>query len=141
MRASHPLSVLVVEDNPDTAAILADLLRLCGHRVVVACTAGEALAAADATPPDVALLDMRLPDLDGWQVARQLRAQADGRQKRPFLIAVTGCGTTDDRWRSVDAGVDLHLLKPVDPGLLTGLLARFSESITPPAGDGASEAS
>lgn len=133
MSAPQQLFVLVVEDHPDTADSLAELLRLYGHRVAVARTAQEALASAGADPPDVALLDLRLPDMDGWQVAHRLRDQANGREKRPFLIAVTGCGTNEDRWRSLDAGVDLHLIKPVDPALLKGVLTRFSQTIAPPA--------
>jgi two-component system OmpR family response regulator len=123
---SARLSVLVVDDYPDAAEVTADLLGVCGHRVTVAHSALEALAAADREPPDVALLDLRLPDLDGWQVARRLREQARGRDGSRLLVAVSGCGADADRWRSVEAGIDLHLLKPADPQFLIGMLKRFA---------------
>jgi CheY-like chemotaxis protein len=118
MIAPHRLSVLVVDNHPDAADTLADRLRLHAYRVVVARTACEAVAAAGCDPPDVALLDIRLPNSDGWQVARWLQENVrdKGRVRRPFLIAVTGSGTDGDRWRSVDVEIDLHLVKPVDPG-------------------------
>jgi two-component system, OmpR family, response regulator len=116
------LSVLVVEDLDDAAQSMADLLTLCGHRVRVATCGTQALQiAADATP-DVVLLDIGLPGMSGWEVAERLRSQAVGKQ--PLVIAVTGYGDEADRWRSADAGVDLHLLKPADPTALLELLAR-----------------
>src|SRR4051812_818236 len=123
-----PLSVLVVEDLDDTAKSLAELLTLAGHAVRVALSGPEALrAAADATP-DVVLLDIGLPGMDGWEVAQRLRGRASGKQ--PLVVAVTGYGTADDRWRSADAGIDLHLVKPVDPVALTRLLARVRDLLT-----------
>jgi two-component system OmpR family response regulator len=110
------LSVLVVDDYPDAADTLADLLRLCGHRMTVARTALDALEPADRERPDVALLDIGLPGMNGWQVARWLREQEQWRGgRRTLLVSVTRCGMERDRWRSVKAGVDLHLLKPADP--------------------------
>jgi CheY-like chemotaxis protein len=122
MLTARCLSVLVVDDYPDAAESLAALLRLYGHRVTVALTAREALAAADRNPPDVALLDIRLPDMDGWQVGRWLRERASGRGRAPLLVAVTGCGQQEDFRRSAEAGIDLHLVKPVDPVELVQVL-------------------
>ena len=78
---------------------------------------------AQVDPPDVVLLEIRLPKMDGWEVARRLREQAT--VKPPFCIAVTGYGMEADRRRSEEAGIDLHLLKPVEPSYLRRLLARF----------------
>jgi CheY-like chemotaxis protein len=126
-RSNRPLSVLVVDDDPDTADSLAALLGLAGHRARAAYSAAEALAAAVAEPPDVVLLDLWMPGVSGYQVARQLRA-AD---KPPLMVAVTGCGTQDDRRRSGEAGFHLHLLKPVAPDVVLGVLARFGRLIAP----------
>jgi two-component system, OmpR family, response regulator len=124
MHAPHGLNVLVVDDHPDCAESLADLFGLYGHRVEVAHTAREARAAAERAFPEVAVLDLRLPDLDGWQVARWLLEQAELRDRpRPFLMAVSGCGLDEDVRRSTQAGIDMHLVKPVDPTLLVQVLA------------------
>jgi CheY-like chemotaxis protein len=85
------------------------------------------LEKAQAEPPDVVLLDLALPGMDGYEVARRLRAQS--RERRPLLIAVTGYGREEDRRRSVEAGIDLHLLKPVDLAQLQGLLRRVHRVI------------
>src|SRR4051794_458459 len=104
------LSVLVVEDQPDAAQSLAELLTLHGHCVSVALSGADALRSVEVRTPDVVLLDIGLPGMDGWAVARRLRAQARGKQ--PVVVAVTGYGAEADRWRSADAGIDLHLVKP-----------------------------
>jgi two-component system, OmpR family, response regulator len=119
------LSILVVEDEDDSAQSLAELLTLGGHAVRVASSGPEALREALGTFPDIVLLDIGLPGMDGWEVARRLRGQC--RDKQPFVVAVTGYETTSDQWRSADAGIDLHLVKPVDPANLTGLLSWVRE--------------
>jgi DNA-binding response OmpR family regulator len=131
------MSVLVVEDQFDTAESTAELLSLFGCETRIAHTGEDALHAALVKPPDVVLLDIALPGINGWEVARRLRDQAVGRQ--PFLVAVTGFGGEDHRWRSADAGVDIHLVKPADPiylfRLLTwiqGLLASSGRDHEPP---------
>src|SRR5690242_14456860 len=111
MEPLRPLSVVAVDDQEDAAETLAMVLVLWGFLVRVALGGAAALAAALVDPPDVALLDVRMPGMDGWELARQLREQT--RVKRPLLVAVTGCGTEEDRLRSVEAGIDLHLVKPV----------------------------
>ena len=118
------LRVLVVEDHADTAESTALFLRLHGHEVEVAPDGPTALRIAADNPPDVALLDFGLPGaLDGCEVARRLQEKAAGRKL--LLIAVTGYGQEEDRRRSEQAGIDLHLVKPVDPDHITTLLARF----------------
>jgi two-component system, OmpR family, response regulator len=125
----HPLAVLVVDDSADTAESLAELLTLRGHAVEVALDGTAALERVAARPPDVVLLDIRMPGLDGCAVARLIRLQCAG--KRPFLVAITGCGSDADRIRCGEAGFDLHLVKPVDPPLLLGVLEGFRQLFTP----------
>jgi CheY-like chemotaxis protein len=121
------LRVLVVDDDQDNAATLSMLLRLYGHEVVVAADGPSAVQAVQANPPDVVLLDLALPKMDGWQVAQQIRQNQDG--KRPLIIVVSGYGTDADKLRSQEAGIDLHLIKPVDPAELEDLLKRFRQII------------
>jgi CheY-like chemotaxis protein len=120
------LRVLIVEDVADASAVLALLLRMEGHDVRVAPDGPAALALAEAISPDVVLLDIRLPGLDGWEVARRLRRRSG---KPPFLVALTGYGGECDRRRSEAAGIDLHLVKPADPELLLWLLRRFQRTV------------
>jgi CheY-like chemotaxis protein len=118
--------VLVVEDNEDSAVAMARLLRLFGHEVEVAADGLSGLQAVQLSQPDVVLLDIGLPKMDGWQVAKHIREQGKG--KKPFLIAMTGYSTQADRLRSVEAGIDVHLVKPVDPEELKNLLSRCDGS-------------
>jgi two-component system, OmpR family, response regulator len=115
--------VLVIEDDQDTAATSAMLLRLQGCHVDVAVDGPNALRAVQERLPDVVLLDLGLPKMDGCQVARQICQQSNGR--RPLLVAISGYGTEADQIRSQEAGIDLHLVKPVDPEALQNLLQRF----------------
>jgi CheY-like chemotaxis protein len=85
------------------------------------------MALADS--PDVLLLEIRLPQIDGWEVVRQLKAHPTA--KRPLFIAFTSCGSPADRWCSEEAGIDLHLLKPVESRYLRSLLKRFQTIIMP----------
>ena len=126
-QACGPLVVLIVEDRADTAESTAELLDLCGHAPQIARTGAAALDAAALDAPDVVLLDLRLPDMDGWDVARALRTRAAAPQ--PVLIAVTGRCTEADRQTSAAAGIDLHLVKPVAPEVLLGLLARIRDAL------------
>jgi CheY-like chemotaxis protein len=121
------LHVLVVEDDRDSAWSLAVLLRLDGHDVAVSGDGPAALRAARDRSPDVVLLDIGLPGMDGYELARQLAGQPA--EKRPLLVAVTGWGAAADRQHSAEAGIDLHLVKPVDPQELRGLLRRFRQII------------
>jgi CheY-like chemotaxis protein len=125
--AESGLSILVVEDNADAAESCAVLLRVWGHRVTTARDGPTALLHAAASVPDVALIDIGLPRMDGYEVARRLREQSSDR--RPFMVAITGHGMADDRVRAARAGIDLHLLKPVEPELLLDLLRSFERVV------------
>jgi len=113
--------VLVVEDHVDTADSTRMLLELLGHEVAVATTGPDGVRLAREWRPRAVLCDIRLPGLDGFEVARQLRADAD--TAGVFLVAITGYGREADRERSRTAGFDLHLVKPADPAELQHLLA------------------
>jgi two-component system CheB/CheR fusion protein len=126
---SPTLRVLVVEDHEDSADILALLLRLNGYDVEVAFDGPTTLQAVRVRLPDVVLLDIGLPKMDGWLLAKQIREQTA--LKRPFLVAISGYGTEADRRRSEEAGIDLHLVKPVDPLELLKLLRRFQRILLP----------
>ncbi len=115
-----PRRVLVVDDNADAVASLAELLRLDGHEVREAADGREALAQADEFQPEVVLLDLGLPGLDGWEVATALRRRAGG--GGALLVAISGYGRSEDRARSRAAGIDLHLVKPVEPGRIRELV-------------------
>jgi PAS domain S-box-containing protein len=112
--------VLVVDDNVDTARSLALMLELDGHRAAVAHDGLQALAVAERVRPDVVLLDLGLPKLEGLGVARRLRESPWGRDL--LLVAVTGWGQAHDRQRTAAAGFDHHLVKPIDLDLLGSLL-------------------
>src|SRR5207244_12216342 len=102
---------------------LGALLKLRGDEVEVAFGGREALAAARSRPPELVFLDIGMPDIDGYEVARQLRAEFDG--EAMALVALTGWGTDQDRSRSKDAGFDFHLTKPVDLAAREGVMARM----------------
>lgn len=121
------LSVLIADPHEDGAESLACLHRLYGHEVATARTGPAALAAAALDPPDVLLVEPRLPGVDGWEVARRLRASPT----RPVCIAITGGGSPEDRRRSRAAGIQVHLLKPADPETLVGILARVARARLP----------
>ncbi|HEY4502110.1 MAG TPA: ATP-binding protein [Candidatus Paceibacterota bacterium] len=107
---SGPIKVLVVDDNEAAAAMLATLLKHNGHETRVAHSGQEAIALAAEAQPQVALLDIGLPDMDGYEVAKRLRAQFG---QDIALVALTGYGQDDDRQKAKDAGFDDHLVKPV----------------------------
>ena len=117
--------VLVVEDNIDSADAMAILLRALGHEVAVVNDGREAVALARDFRPDIILLDIGLPGIDGFELARHFRDFAETRAAK--VIAVTGYGLASDRARTKASGFDLHLVKPVDPAQLTRILsdARF----------------
>lgn len=108
--------ILVVDDNIDSAEMMGTLLELHGHDVRIAHDGRSALRAAQEFVPDAVLLDIGLPDLDGYEVARRLRQ--DPVTQRVRLIAVTGWGQDGDRARAQDAGFDAHLTKPADPDVV-----------------------
>jgi two-component system, sensor histidine kinase len=112
--------ILIVEDNADAREALRVLLELEGHTVEAAEEGLKAIEITSAKVPDIALVDIGLPGLDGYGVARELRKLAG---RRSVLIALTGYGQPEDRQRALDAGFDEVLVKPVDPAALTTLLA------------------
>ena len=116
-----PRRVLIVDDNEDSANSLAMILKLGGHETASVYTAVDALQRAAAFRPDVVLLDIGLPGMDGYEVAQKIRELPGLRDIR--LVAVTGYGRSDDRRRARDAGFDDHLTKPVEFALLERTLA------------------
>jgi len=114
--------ILIIEDNADARETLRKLLELAGHRVRTASDGAAGLEAALAALPEVALVDIGLPKLDGYEVARRIRAATDG-GRTPLLIALTGYGLEEDRQRALAAGFDAHLVKPFDEDELGKLLA------------------
>lgn len=116
------LTVLVVEDNPDARQMLQAWLEQLGHRVYAAADGVEGLELARARQFDVALVDIGLPGLDGYQVAENLRASSAGRAA--MLVSITGYGRPEDSARAREAGFDAHLVKPVQPEHLARLIHR-----------------
>jgi CheY-like chemotaxis protein/anti-sigma regulatory factor (Ser/Thr protein kinase) len=120
--------VLVVDDNADAAASLSLLLRSLGHETMTVHDGREAVQAAAQFNPDIVLLDIGMPGMDGYEVARRLRALK--RERRFRIVAVTGWGQEADREKSREAGFDLHLVKPVDPqDLVDALSARNGKTL------------
>jgi signal transduction histidine kinase len=118
--------VLVVDDNVDAAESLAKLLRICGHEIRIAHSGQEALIAAHPFKPEVVLLDIGLPGMNGYEVAKRLRAEPALRDA--VLVAVTGWGNEDYKRKSREAGFDFHLTKPVEVTAIEGILARLERS-------------
>jgi signal transduction histidine kinase/ActR/RegA family two-component response regulator len=119
-RGSAGCRILVVDDNRDSAESLALLLRLAGHEIQAAHDGLEAVEAAGWFRPDVVLLDIGLPKLNGYEAARRIREEPWGREM--VLVALTGWGQDEDKHRAQEAGFDHHLTKPVDPTALQSLL-------------------
>jgi CheY-like chemotaxis protein len=121
------MRVLLVEDNPDTLATLGAVLRYEQYEVMTAPNGPIALEMAKLNPPDVALLDIGLPGMDGYEVARALRKQAAGRPL--YVVAVTGYGKAEDKERAAKAGFDAHLTKPAHPINIIKLLEEFESQL------------
>ncbi len=118
--ATAPRRILVVDDIMDIAESTAMLLRMWGHEVRLAHNGPEAIQAAAEFRPDAVVLDIGLPGMSGYEVARHLRQRPEFH--RTLLIAVTGYGQEEDRRRTDEAGFDRHLTKPVDPLALEAML-------------------
>ncbi len=116
--------ILIADDNRDSADSLAMLLKIKGYEVGTAYDGEQAVEAAEALRPDVALLDIGMPNLNGYDACRRIREQPWGQGM--FLIALTGWGQEEDRRRTEEAGFDQHMVKPVDPAALMKLLASLS---------------
>jgi CheY-like chemotaxis protein len=117
------MRVLVIEDNFDAAEGLATLLELWQYEVRVVHDGLSALAAARECRPQVVLLDIGLPGLDGYQVAARLRGELQ--LARTLLVAMTGYGQEEDRRRSEEVGIAHHFVKPIEPGELKRVLEKF----------------
>lgn len=121
------MRVLLVEDNRDTLATMAAVLRHEKYDLVTAPDGYVALEMAKLYPPDVVLLDIGLPGMDGYELARALRAQASG---SPLCIAaVTGYGKPEDKQRALEAGIDAHLTKPASPAAVLKILKGFRSKL------------
>jgi two-component system, sensor histidine kinase len=121
--------VLIVEDNQDAQDALKCLLELWGHEVMVASDGASGIQCAIAHRPEVALVDLGLPIVDGYEVARQVRSALGA--AAPLMIALTGYGAPEQRAQALSAGFDLHIVKPVDPDRLATLLDEYAA--TPPS--------
>jgi PAS domain S-box-containing protein len=126
------LRLLVADDNRDSAATCAALLEASGHQVSVAHTGREALDLACRLRPDALLLDIGMPELNGYQLAQRIRGTGWGR--RAMLIAITGWGQEQDKRQALAAGFDQHLTKPIDPNVLEALLQRTAAARLPDSG-------
>ncbi len=120
----HPARVLMVEDNPDAAEALVMILELLGHHVRVVGDGPTALEAARANVPDIMLIDIGLPGMNGYELAQALRRETA--LKHVVLVAITGYGRHDDKARAMRSGFDYHLVKPVDLDALEDLVARVA---------------
>jgi CheY-like chemotaxis protein len=113
--------IMIADDNKDAADALGMLLELAGHDVRMVYNGRSALTLARTFRPDVAFIDIGMPDMTGYEVAQQLRRKPLG--SGPFLVALTGWGQDDDRRRAREAGFDRHMTKPVDSEEVDGLIA------------------
>jgi CheY-like chemotaxis protein len=120
--SSADVRILVVDDNHDAADSLGELLRMAGHSVTVTYDGASSIAAADQFHPQVVLLDIGMPGMDGYAVAGHFRRRPAG--DGTLLIAITGWGQPGDKRRALNAGFDHHLTKPVDPTTLLNLISQ-----------------
>jgi CheY-like chemotaxis protein len=126
---NRTLHILIVDDCPDYRDTMALLLRALGHDVQTAPDGSAALRMALEDPPDIVLLDIGLPGIRGYELARRLRAVAN--RRRPFIVAVTGYSAPSDLWLSEEAGIDRHLVKPVDFQVICDALAEHHQALDP----------
>lgn len=120
------MRVMLVEDNTDTLATLAAILRFEKFDVTTATTAYMALEMAVVYPPDVVLLDIGLPGMDGYALAQVLRKQAN---RALYIAAITGYAKAEDKQRALDAGIDAHFTKPADAAAIVALLQTFKSKL------------
>ena len=128
-RDGKSLRILVVDDNKDSADMLALSLKLMGHEVVTLYDPFEVLDAARADPPDLAFMDVGMPGLNGFELATQFRAESWPPPRRPYLVALTGWGQEEDRRRSESAGFDQHLVKPADLETIERVCREVAEAV------------
>lgn len=118
--APRRFRILVVDDNHDSALSMAMMLQIMGHDTRTAHDGESAVSTAETFLPEVVLLDIGLPKLNGYEVAQRIREKTWGQSM--YLIAVTGWGQDEDRQRSSEVGLNLHMVKPVEPAALEKLL-------------------
>jgi CheY-like chemotaxis protein len=119
-RRARPRRVLLVEDSADAREMLRMMLERAGHIVYAAADGARGVELVNVVRPDVGIIDIGLPVMDGYEVAKRIREEPHGRHM--LLLALTGYGAADDVKRSVERGFDYHLVKPVDPDRLTRLI-------------------
>ena len=135
MQSTPPIKVLVVDDDRDSVEMLKILLDMNGGATHVAYDGVEAVKLAEELRPEVVLLDIGLPKIDGYEACRRIREHAWGRHM--IVVALTGRGLDDDRAMSQRSGFDMHLVKPVEPELLLTVLAATPRgSLREPSEDG-----
>jgi CheY-like chemotaxis protein len=127
--APRKLRILVVDDNRDTAKSCAQLLRALGHEVETAFDGMAAIELVREFKPQVLLLDIGLPGMNGYDVVSTLRSEGF---EQTVMVAISGYGQPEDRQRSLDAGFDHHLVKPVDQAALSAVLENIGEPVTSP---------
>jgi len=132
-----PRRIVIVEDNEDARQMFKALLELASHEVHDAADGPAGIELVAAVEPDIAFVDIGLPGVDGYEVARRLRE----RHKDLCLVAMSGYGQSEDRRKAVEAGFDMHLLKPVDPDRLSAIIAalpprRLGQEANGRVGDG-----
>ena len=118
-----PRRILVADDNRDAADSLARLFRLSGHEAWVAYNGLDALEVASRANPEIVFLDIAMPGLNGYEIARRLRAQSSG--TRITLVALTGFGQDEDKRLAGESGFDHHLTKPAHPTLIEAIIAAY----------------
>jgi CheY-like chemotaxis protein len=133
VRSPSRARILIVDDNDDAADLLSLMLEHAGHVTTVAHDGPSALELAPVCDPQIVFLDIGLPGMSGYEVARQLRL--DPRFSHTTLVALTGWGTREDKRRAVAAGFDFHLTKPIDARALQSTLDRMGAAVrgTPPS--------
>lgn len=124
-RRATPRRVLLIEDSGDAREMLRMMLQLAGHVVYDAADGVRGLELLNQVRPDVGIIDIGLPRMDGHEIAKRIRAEPHGRGM--LLIALTGAGSPGDADRSFEHGFDFHLVKPVDPDQLARLLSEVAE--------------
>jgi CheY-like chemotaxis protein len=131
-RQHRRVRVLVVDDSADNVESTAMVLRLFGHEVDTALGGGSALEAARQTRPDVVFLDVAMPGMDGFELARRLREMY---RERITIVAVTAYGYEEGRERYLEAGIDAHFVKPADPNEMENLLRELAGSVAVRSGE------
>jgi CheY-like chemotaxis protein len=124
LNIANKKQIVIVDDNKDAGQMLSLLLESAGHEVLIAYNAREALSIAQQTSPAILFLDIGLPGMDGYSLARQLRIMPE--TSRSTIVALTGYGQPQDQERSVEAGFDCHMVKPVQLNDLLKLVANTS---------------